>query len=225
MSVRISATDWQDGGLTGDDAVAVARAFAEAGCDLIDVSTGQTTPDAEPIYGRMFQTPFSDQIRNDAGIATMCVGAITSADQVNTIIAAGRADLVALARPHLVDPSFTMKAAAWYGADAIACPPQYRAGRDQIVPQQRARPRGTDRAEAQGQAENPRHHVETGRRIGRLNSRDRPLRKLALYRGRIRFGRQPAAVAASRSPRCSFRLAAALGDRPMVGHQTLTLSI
>ena len=104
MSVRISATDWQDGGLTGDDAVAVARAFAEAGCDLIDVSTGQTTPDAEPIYGRMFQTPFSDQIRNDAGLATMCVGAITGADQVNTIIAAGRADLVALARPHLVDP-------------------------------------------------------------------------------------------------------------------------
>ena len=94
----------------------MARAFAEAGCDLIDVSTGQTTPDAEPVYGRMFQTPFSDQIRNDAGLATMCVGAITTADQVNTIIAAGRADLVALARPHLVDPSFTLKAAAWYGA-------------------------------------------------------------------------------------------------------------
>jgi anthraniloyl-CoA monooxygenase len=132
MSVRISATDWQDGGLTGDDAVRVARAFAAAGCDLIDVSTGQTTPDAEPIYGRMFQTPFSDQIRNDAGLATMCVGAITSADQVNTIIAAGRADLVALARPHLVDPAFTMKAAAWYGARGIACPPQYGAGRDQL---------------------------------------------------------------------------------------------
>jgi anthraniloyl-CoA monooxygenase len=132
MSVRISATDWQDGGLTGDDAVLVARAFAEAGCDLIDVSTGQTTPDAEPIYGRMYQTPFSDQIRNDAGLATMCVGAITSADQVNTIIAAGRADLVALARPHLVDPSFTMKAAAWYGAEDIACPKQYRAGKDQL---------------------------------------------------------------------------------------------
>jgi anthraniloyl-CoA monooxygenase len=132
MSVRISATDWQDGGLTGDDAVTVARAFADAGCDLIDVSTGQTTPDAQPIYGRMYQTPFSDQIRNDAGLATMCVGNITSADQVNTIIAAGRADLVALARPHLVDPSFTMKAAAWYGAEAIACPRQYEAGRDQL---------------------------------------------------------------------------------------------
>jgi anthraniloyl-CoA monooxygenase len=132
MSVRISATDWQDGGLTGDDAVAVARAFAEAGCDLIDVSTGQTTPDAEPVYGRMFQTPFSDQIRNDAGLATMCVGAITSADQVNTIIAAGRADLVALARPHLIDPSFTLKAAAWYGAEAVHCPVQYHPGRNQL---------------------------------------------------------------------------------------------
>jgi anthraniloyl-CoA monooxygenase len=132
MSVRISATDWQDGGLTGDDAVRVARAFAEAGCDLIDVSTGQTTPDAQPVYGRMYQTPFSDQIRNDAGLATMCVGAITTADQVNTIVAAGRADLVALARPHLVDPAFTLKAAAWYGAGTIACPPQYRAGRDQL---------------------------------------------------------------------------------------------
>jgi anthraniloyl-CoA monooxygenase len=131
MSVRISATDWADGGLTGDDAVEVARMFAECGCDLIDVSTGQTTTDSRPMFGRMFQTPFSDQIRNEAGLATMCVGAITTADQVNTIVAAGRADLVALARPHLVDPSFTLKAAAWYGAD-IHCPPQYDAGRDQI---------------------------------------------------------------------------------------------
>jgi anthraniloyl-CoA monooxygenase len=131
MSVRISATDWVDGGLTGDDAVQVARAFAEAGCDLIDVSTGQTVADAEPVYGRMYQTPFSDQIRNEGGLATMCVGAITTADQVNTIVAAGRADLVALARPHLVDPFFTMRAAAWYGAGNIHCPPQYLAGRDQ----------------------------------------------------------------------------------------------
>jgi anthraniloyl-CoA monooxygenase len=131
MSVRISATDWTDGGLTGDDAVAVARMFREEGCDLIDVSTGQTTPGAEPVYGRMYQTPFSDQIRNDAGIATMCVGAITTADQINTIVASGRADLVALARPHLTDPSFALKAAAWYGADA-SCPPQYRAGHDQL---------------------------------------------------------------------------------------------
>src|SRR5215472_3593835 len=132
MSVRISATDWVDGGLTGDDAVEVARAFAQAGCDLIDVSTGQTVADAQPIFGRMFQTPFSDQIRNEASLATMCVGAITTADQVNTIIAAGRADLVALARPHLVDPYFAMKAAAWYGAPGIHCPPQYLAGKEQI---------------------------------------------------------------------------------------------
>jgi anthraniloyl-CoA monooxygenase len=131
MSVRISATDWVDGGLTGDDAVEVARRFAAVGCDLIDVSSGQTVADAEPVYGRMYQTPFSDQIRNEGGLATMCVGAITTADQVNTIVAAGRADLVALARPHLVDPFFTMRAAAWYGADGIHCPPQYYAGRDQ----------------------------------------------------------------------------------------------
>jgi anthraniloyl-CoA monooxygenase len=132
MSVRISATDWKDGGVTGDDAVEIARLFAQAGCDLIDVSTGQTVADAEPVFGRMYQTPFSDQIRNEAGLATMCVGAITSADQVNTIIAAGRADLVALARPHLVDPYFTMRAAAWYGALSVHCPPQYLAGKEQI---------------------------------------------------------------------------------------------
>jgi anthraniloyl-CoA monooxygenase len=131
MSVRISATDWAAGGITGDDAVAVARAFGEAGVDLVDVSTGQTVRDAQPIYGRMFQTPFSDQVRNEARVATMCVGNITTADQVNTILAAGRADLVALGRPHLVDPSFTVRAAAWYGAD-IACPPQYLPGKEQI---------------------------------------------------------------------------------------------
>jgi anthraniloyl-CoA monooxygenase len=132
MSVRISAVDWAEGGITGDDAVEIARAFAEHGVDLVDVSTGQTVREARPIYGRMFQTPFSDQVRNEAQVATMCVGNITAADQVNTILAAGRADLVALARPHLVDPFFTMKAAAWYGAKDIFCPPQYLAGKDQI---------------------------------------------------------------------------------------------
>ncbi|PSO16054.1 bifunctional salicylyl-CoA 5-hydroxylase/oxidoreductase [Bradyrhizobium sp. MOS003] len=132
MSVRISATDWADGGITGDDAVAIAGAFAEAGVDLVDVSTGQTVRDAQPIYGRMFQTPFSDQVRNEARVATMCVGNITTADQANTILAAGRADLVALGRPHLVDPFFTMKAAAWYGAKDAFCPPQYLPGMDQI---------------------------------------------------------------------------------------------
>jgi anthraniloyl-CoA monooxygenase len=132
MSVRISATDWAEGGITGDDAVLIARAFAEAGVDLVDVSTGQTVRDAQPIYGRMFQIPFSDQVRNEARVATMCVGNITAADQVNTILAAGRADLVALGRPHLVDPSFTMRAAAWYGADGVYCPPQYLPGKEQI---------------------------------------------------------------------------------------------
>jgi anthraniloyl-CoA monooxygenase len=132
MSVRISATDWAEGGVTGDDAVEIARAFAEHGVDLVDVSTGQTVREARPIYGRMFQTPFSDQVRNEAQVATMCVGNITAADQVNTILAAGRADLVALGRPHLVDPFFTMKAAAWYGAKDVHCPPQYLAGKDQI---------------------------------------------------------------------------------------------
>jgi anthraniloyl-CoA monooxygenase len=132
MSVRISATDWAEGGVTGDDAVEIARAFAEHGVDLVDVSTGQTVREARPIYGRMFQTPFSDQVRNEAQVATMCVGNITAADQVNTILAAGRADLVALGRPHLVDPFFTMKAAAWYGAKDIHCPPQYLAGKEQV---------------------------------------------------------------------------------------------
>jgi anthraniloyl-CoA monooxygenase len=132
MSVRISATDWAEGGVTGDDAVEIARAFSEHGVDLVDVSTGQTVREARPIYGRMFQTPFSDQVRNEAQVATMCVGNITAADQVNTILAAGRADLVALGRPHLVDPFFTMKAAAWYGAKDIHCPPQYLPGKDQI---------------------------------------------------------------------------------------------
>jgi anthraniloyl-CoA monooxygenase len=132
MSVRISATDWHEGGLSSDDATAISRMFADAGCDLIDVSTGQTVPEGRPIFGRMYQTPFSDQIRNEAGLATMCVGAITTADQVNTIVAAGRADLVALARPHLVDPTFTLKAAAWYGVPSVDCPVQYRSGRDQL---------------------------------------------------------------------------------------------
>jgi anthraniloyl-CoA monooxygenase len=133
MSVRISATDWKEGGITSDDAVEIARAFTRAGCDLIDVSTGQTVADAEPIYGRMFQTPFSDQIRNDLPAATMCVGNITTADQVNTILAAGRADLVALARPHLADPYFTLHAAAQYGVRDTAFPLQYEPGKSQLL--------------------------------------------------------------------------------------------
>jgi anthraniloyl-CoA monooxygenase len=121
-----------EGGITGDDSVEIARAFDRAGCDLIDVSTGQTVPEARPVYGRMFQTRFSDQIRNDAGMATMCVGNITTADQVNSILAAGRADLVALGRPHLTDPYFTLRAAAQYGVALPAGPPQYDPGRSQL---------------------------------------------------------------------------------------------
>ncbi len=132
MSVRISAHDWAEGGITGAEAVAMSRAFADAGCDLIDVSSGQTVADARAVYGRMFQVPFSDQIRNEAGLATMCVGNITSADQVNTILAAGRADLVALGRPHLANPFFTLHAAARYGVELPKIPPQYAPGAQQI---------------------------------------------------------------------------------------------
>jgi len=132
MSVRISATDWVEGGLSAADSVAIAEAFATEGCDLVDVSTGQTARESRPVYGRMFQTPFSDRIRNEAEVATMCVGNITTADQVNTIIAAGRADLVALGRPHLADPSFVLRAAAWYGVDADQ-PVQYGPGKDQLM--------------------------------------------------------------------------------------------
>ena len=132
MSVRVSATDWQEGGLSQEDSIAIARAFAAAGCDLIDVSSGQTTPDAAPAYGRMFQTPFSEAIRNEAGLATMCVGSITTADQVNTILAAGRADLVALARPHLTDPFFALRAAAEHGV-MLPGPVQYAPGREQLL--------------------------------------------------------------------------------------------
>jgi anthraniloyl-CoA monooxygenase len=132
MSVRISATDWAQGGITGDDAVAIAQAFGEAGVDLVDVSTGQTVLESRPVYGRMFQTPFSEQVRMEARVATMCVGNITAADQINTILAAGRADLVALGRPHLTDPGFTTRAAAWYGASDAYCPPQYLPGKEQV---------------------------------------------------------------------------------------------
>lgn len=132
ISVRLSATDWADGGVTAADSVEIAQSFARLGCDLIDVSTGQTTPDSQPVYGRMFQTPFSDQIRNEAGVATMCVGNIVNADQVNTILAAGRADLVALARPHLANPYFTLHAAAQYGVQIATDPPQYEPGRVQL---------------------------------------------------------------------------------------------
>ena len=132
MSMRISASDWAEGGITSAEVLEIARAFADHGCDLIDVSSGQTVHDARAIYGRMFQVPFSDAIRNEAGFATMCVGNITTADQVNTILAAGRADLVALGRPHLANPYFTLQAAAQYGVTMLPCPPQYVPGKQQL---------------------------------------------------------------------------------------------
>jgi len=132
MSVRISAHDWAHGGTNDDDAVQIARLFKQAGCDMIDVSSGQTTRDARPVYGRMYQTPFADRIRNEAGIRTMAVGAITQADQVNSIIAAGRADLCAIARPHLADPAWTLHATAALKSAQVEWPRPYWAGRDQI---------------------------------------------------------------------------------------------
>ena len=132
MSVRISAHDWAPGGNTPDDAIALARLFHAAGADLIDVSSGQTTRAAKPIYGRMYQTPFADRIRNEAGIATMAVGAIFEPDHVNSILMAGRADLCAIGRPHLADPYWTLHAAAALGVHDAQWPAQYLAGRDQL---------------------------------------------------------------------------------------------
>ncbi len=111
MSVRISATDWFPGGVTPEDSVEVARMLKARGCDIVDVSAGQTVPDQKPVYGRLFQTPFADRIRHEVGIATMAVGNISSYADVNTILASGRADLCLLARAHLWDPYWTRHAA------------------------------------------------------------------------------------------------------------------
>lgn len=128
MSVRISATDWVEGGFDGDDAIVVASHLKDHGCDIIDVSTGQTSTEAKPEYGRLYQTPFSDRIRNEVGIPTMTVGAVSSIDDVHNILVAGRADLCVLARPHLVDPYWTMNAAIDLGYTGHAFPNQYLSG-------------------------------------------------------------------------------------------------
>jgi anthraniloyl-CoA monooxygenase len=128
MSVRISAHDWVEGGVTPDEAVEISRAFHEAGVDLIDVSSGQVSKKEKPVYGRMFQTPFSDQIRNELGVATMAVGNIYEPDHVNSIIAAGRADLCAMGRPHQMDPNWTLKAAAALQYKDAPVPDQYKSG-------------------------------------------------------------------------------------------------
>lgn len=132
MSVRISAHDWVEGGIDADDAVAIARAFKAAGADMIDCSSGQVSPDQAPVYGRMYQTPFADRIRNEAGIPTIAVGAIFEADHVDSIVAAGRADLCAIARPHLADPAWTLHEAAKLGYRDVTWPKQYVAGKRQL---------------------------------------------------------------------------------------------
>jgi anthraniloyl-CoA monooxygenase len=147
MTVRISAADWVPGGISGPDAIEVARAFEAAGADAIDVSTGQVTPDEQPAFGRSYQTPFADAIRNQAGIATIAVGLISSYDDVNSIILAGRADLCALGRAHLHDPSWTLHAAAaqGYAGPAASWPVQWLPG---------------SRAPQAGRADGPRPRLE-----------------------------------------------------------------
>ncbi|WP_459668463.1 oxidoreductase, partial [Achromobacter xylosoxidans] len=132
MSVRISASDWVEGGITPDDAVEIARHFKAAGADMIDCSSGQVSKEEKPVYGRMFQTPFADRVRNEAGIPTIAVGAIFEADHANGIIASGRADLCALARPHLADASWTLRESARVGYRDVSWPSQYFAGKRQL---------------------------------------------------------------------------------------------
>jgi anthraniloyl-CoA monooxygenase len=148
LSVRISATDWKDGGFDGDDAVALAAMLRDHGCDVVDVSTGQVVADQEPAYGRTFQTPFADRIRNEVGIPTIAVGAISSYDDVNTIILSGRADLCAVGRPHLYDPYWTLHAAAEQEFRGDPWIVQYRAGRrrpnDGRIDVRKAPPRSFD---------------------------------------------------------------------------------
>jgi anthraniloyl-CoA monooxygenase len=131
MSVRLSCHDWVPGGITPQDAAEIAALFKEAGADIIDCSSGQVSKDEKPVYGRLFQTPFSDKIRNEIGIPTIAVGAIFEADHANSIIAAGRADLCAVARPHLADPAWTLHEAAKIGLTNIPWPKQYYSGKAQ----------------------------------------------------------------------------------------------
>ena len=131
ISVRLSCHDWTPGGNTPDDALVFSRMFKEAGADLIDCSSGQVSKAERPVYGRLFQTPFSDQIRNEGGVATIAVGAISEADHVNSIVAAGRADLCAIARPHLADSAWTLHEAARIGFNSLTWPKQYLAAKVQ----------------------------------------------------------------------------------------------
>jgi anthraniloyl-CoA monooxygenase len=132
LSVRLSCSDWAAGGLSEDELIGIGRAMAGAGADILDLSSGQTVPWQKPVYGRMWQTPFSDLVRNVAGVPTIAVGNIFEADHVNSIIASGRADLCALARPHLADPSWTLRAAAEQHFGGQWWPPQYQSARRQL---------------------------------------------------------------------------------------------
>lgn len=132
ISVRLSAHDWVEGGITPDDAVAISRLFKEAGADMIDCSSGQVSKQEKPVYGRMYQTPFSDRIRNEVKIPTIAVGAIFEADHANSIIASGRADLCAVARPHLANPAWTLNETAKIGYTDMPWPKQYYAGKSQL---------------------------------------------------------------------------------------------
>jgi anthraniloyl-CoA monooxygenase len=132
LSVRISATDWAPGGLDEADLIAIATAFKDAGVTLLSVSTGQTVADQRPAYGRMWQTPYADMIRNVVGIPTIAVGNIFEADHVNTIVGAGRAYLCAIGRPHLSDPAWTLRAAAQQRYVPQWWPPAYLAGKSQL---------------------------------------------------------------------------------------------
>jgi anthraniloyl-CoA monooxygenase len=180
MTVRISATDWIDSGTTGDDAVEIARAFHAAGAAAIDVSTGQVTPDERPAFGRSYQTPYADRIRNEVGIATIAVGAISSHDDVNSIILAGRADLCALGRTHLYDPHWTLHAAADqdYAGPGADWPEPFKAGSRKPRAGRADEPRPRLQLVRDG-APTIRHQrwrpdPDPARRPGRVNSRKYP---------------------------------------------------
>jgi anthraniloyl-CoA monooxygenase len=143
LSVRISACDWAEGGLGEEDVVAIAKALVSAGADILDISSGQTVASQRPVYGRMWQTPLADMVRNLAGVPTIAVGNIFEADHVNSIIAAGRADLCAIARPHLAHPSWTLAEAAAQGYTDQWWPEPYRSAKLQLE-------RAAERAAAAG---------------------------------------------------------------------------
>ena len=132
ISVRISCTDWAPGGTTVDEAVEIAKQLHQGGADFVDVSSGEVTPDQKPVYGRLYQTPFADRIRNEANVPTIAVGAITDADQVNGIVASGRADLCALSRPHLADAAWVLRESAKLGWHDVTWPRAYQFGKEQL---------------------------------------------------------------------------------------------